>query len=49
MRLLNLEPSKHIALHHIHKLMLFLATSYDPFNIMKNSIKEDYYATFLNI
>ncbi len=29
---LNLEPCKHIALHQIHKIMLFLATSYDPFN-----------------
>ncbi len=27
----NHEPSKHIALHQIHKIMLFLATSYDPF------------------
>ncbi len=27
----NLEPRKHIALHQIHKLMFFLATSYDPF------------------
>ncbi len=29
---LNLEPRKHIALHQIHKIMFFLATSYDPFN-----------------
>ncbi len=27
---LNLEPRKHIALHQIHKIMFFLATSYDP-------------------
>ncbi len=27
----NLEPRKHIALHQIHKLMFFFATSYDPF------------------
>ncbi len=27
----NLKPCKHIALHHIHKIMLFLASSYDPF------------------
>ncbi len=33
MRFLNLKPNKHIALHQIHKIMLFLATSYDPFNI----------------
>ncbi len=25
------ELRKHIALHQIHKIMLFLATSYDPF------------------
>ncbi len=29
---LNLKPHKHIALHQIHKIMFFLATSYDPFN-----------------
>ncbi len=29
---LNLEPRKHIALHQIHQIMFFLATSYDPFN-----------------
>ncbi len=28
----NLKLHKHIALHQIHKIMLFLATSYDPFN-----------------
>ncbi len=27
----NLKPRKHIALHQIHKIILFLATSYDPF------------------
>ncbi len=27
----NLKPHKHIALHQIHKIMFFLATSYDPF------------------
>ncbi len=26
-----LKPRKHIALHQIHKIMLFLASSYDPF------------------
>ncbi len=26
----NLKPHKHIALHQIHKIMLFLARSYDP-------------------
>ncbi len=31
MCLLNLKPHKHIALHQIHKIMFFLATSYDPF------------------
>ncbi len=42
---LNLKPHKHIALHQIHKIMFFLATSYDPFkitvfyvNIFKNRI-----------
>ncbi len=30
---LNLEPNKHITLHQIHKVMFFLAASYDPFNI----------------
>ncbi len=35
---LNLEPRKHVALHQIHKIMLFLATSYDPFNsVYKNN------------
>ncbi len=29
----NLEPRKPIALYQIHKIMLFLATSYDPFNV----------------
>ncbi len=28
---LNFKPHKHIALHQIHKIMFFLATSYDPF------------------
>ncbi len=28
------EPRKHIALHQIHKQMLLLATSYDPFKII---------------
>ncbi len=28
---LNLKNHKHIALHQIHKIMFFLATSYDPF------------------
>ncbi len=28
---LNLKLHKHIALHQIHKTMLFLAMSYDPF------------------
>ncbi len=31
----NLKPHKHIALHQIHKIMLFSATSYDPFNNIK--------------
>ncbi len=29
-----LKPHKHMALHQIHKIMLFLATSYDPFNLL---------------
>ncbi len=28
---LNLELRKHIALHQMHKILFFLATSYDPF------------------
>ncbi len=28
---LNLKPHKHIALHQIHKIMFFLAMSFDPF------------------
>ncbi len=28
---LNLKPRKHIALHQIHKIMLFLESPYDPF------------------
>ncbi len=28
---LNHEPCKRIALHQIHKIMFFLAMSYDPF------------------
>ncbi len=31
----NLEPRKHIASHQIHKIMLFLATSYDSFKKKK--------------
>ncbi len=30
----NLKLRKHIALHQIHKIILFLASSYDPFKIM---------------
>ncbi len=30
------KPHKHIALHQIHKILLFLATSYDPFKITYN-------------
>ncbi len=29
----TLKPHKHIALHQIHKVMLFFATSYDPFKL----------------
>ncbi len=29
----NLKPHKHIALHQVHKIMLFLAMSYDPFKL----------------
>ncbi len=28
-----LKPHKHIALHQIHKIMFFLATSYDPLSV----------------
>uniref|UniRef100_A0A671PV63 [histone H3]-trimethyl-L-lysine(4) demethylase n=1 Tax=Sinocyclocheilus anshuiensis TaxID=1608454 RepID=A0A671PV63_9TELE len=28
----NFKPHKHISLHQIHKIMFFLAASYDPFN-----------------
>ncbi len=28
---LNVKPHKHITLHQIDKIMLFLETSYDPF------------------
>ncbi len=31
----NLKPHKHIALQHIHKIMLFLATSYDPVKVLE--------------
>ncbi len=37
---LNLKPHKRIALHQIHKIMLFLATSYDPFNINIIKVKK---------
>ncbi len=30
----NLKPYKHIALHQIHKIVLFLAMSYDPFKTL---------------
>ncbi len=29
-----LRPHKHIALHQIHKIMFFLATSYDPLSVI---------------
>ncbi len=32
MYFVNLKPHKYIALHQIYKIMLFLATSYDPFD-----------------
>ncbi len=32
MYFVNLKPHKYIALHQIHQIMLFLATSYDPFD-----------------
>ncbi len=32
----NLKPHNHIALHQVHKIMLFLATSYDPFKLTYN-------------
>ncbi len=36
---LNFKPNKHIALHQIHKIMFFLATSYDPFKFKVCSMK----------
>ncbi len=53
----NLEPHKHIALHRIHKIVVLLATSYDPFNmlgilismlIMKKMHWDRHLYTFLN-
>ncbi len=37
---LNFKPHKHIALHQIHKIMFFLATSYDPFKGNKCDVKK---------
>ncbi len=31
----NLKLHKHIALQHIHKIMFFLATSYDPVKVLE--------------
>ncbi len=42
---LNLKPHKHIALHQIHKIMFFLATSYDPFKATSFSR----FLSFLNL
>ncbi len=39
----NLKLHKHIALHQIHKIMFFLATSYDPFNKALSKQKEAWY------
>ncbi len=36
---LNLEPRKHTALHQIHKIMSFLATSYDPLQLSSKQYK----------
>ncbi len=38
----NLKPHKHIALHQIHKIMFFLATSYDPFNLSDDDFETVY-------
>ncbi len=35
----KIYSGKHMALHQIHKIMLFLASSYDPFNIFNIQIK----------
>ncbi len=35
---LNLKLLKFIALHHVHKIMFFLATSYDPFKYFCNLV-----------
>ncbi len=40
----NLKPHKHIALHQIHQIMLFLASSYDPFNMFFIDIIYNKYA-----
>ncbi len=29
----NLKPHKHIALHQVHKIMLFLATSFNNYTV----------------
>ncbi len=34
---LNLKPRKQIALHQIHTIMLFLASSYDPFKNLNSA------------
>ncbi len=39
------KPHKHIALHQIHKIMFFLATSYDPFKLQRVSIHTDFIKT----
>uniref|UniRef100_A0A673M5M9 Synaptosomal-associated protein n=1 Tax=Sinocyclocheilus rhinocerous TaxID=307959 RepID=A0A673M5M9_9TELE len=36
----NPKPHKHISLHQIHKIMLFLETSYDPFKTTLTSINQ---------
>ncbi len=41
-----LEPCKHIALYQMHKIMLFLATSYDPFKSLW--VKQKNYGIFIS-
>ncbi len=34
----NIKKHKHIVFHQLHKIMLFLATSYDPFNMFVQTV-----------
>ncbi len=41
----NFKPHKHIALHQIHKIMFFLAMSYDPYKLQRVSAHTDFIKT----